>query len=121
MSALDIQIGGEHYKGHHQPIQLITELHLNFFQGNILKYPSRFRSKNGVEDLNKAIHYCQLGAELNPENYAKFDRDIAIHYVKANSLDDTFADFIEQICNQNWIWCMEYINKIKDAEYEIKS
>lgn len=120
MSALNNQIGGEHYKGLHQPIQLITRLRLNFFQGNILKYPCRFKRKNGIEDLNKAIHYCQLGAELNPTNYAKFNRDTASHYVVTNALDDTFVDFIEQICNQNWLWCMEYINKIKDTEYGSK-
>ena len=121
MSALDTQIGGGHYKGQHQPIQLIAKLNLNFFQGNILKYPSRFQKKNGKEDLTKALHYCQLGAELNPENHAEFNRESAIHYVCSNALDSSFVDFIEHICNQNWIWCSSYISQLIDKYYGSKS
>ena len=120
MSELDKQIGGDHYKSQYQPIQLITKLKMNFFQGNILKYLTRFKNKDGQRDLQKALHYCQLGAELNPENHSEFNRDTAIHYVVANALDDYFVDFIENICNQNWIWCMTYISRINDAEYERK-
>jgi len=37
---------------------------LNFIQGCIIKYICRFESKNGVEDLDKIIHYCELQKEL---------------------------------------------------------
>ena len=121
MSALDNQVGGQHYKGAYQPLQLICKMQMNFTQGNILKYPSRFRDKNGKEDLHKAIHYCQLGAELEPINVTRFSKKEATLYVKLNNLPEDFVEFIEQICNQNWLWCMEYINKIKDVEYGSES
>lgn len=65
MSALDKQEGGGHYKECKiQPIEFIHANNLDFFQGNIIKYATRHKSKNGVEDLRKVIHYAQLALEL---------------------------------------------------------
>ena len=65
-SALDRQVGGEHYKNDFkiQPIEFITANKLSFIQGSIIKYICRFDKKNGKEDIDKAIHYCQLLKEL---------------------------------------------------------
>lgn len=65
MSALDIQTGGSHYKDMAiQPIEFIHANGLDFFQGNIVKYATRHKVKNGAEDLRKVIHYAQLALEL---------------------------------------------------------
>ena len=62
MNALEKQIGGSHYSElPYQPIELIYKLDLGFIQGNIIKYITRWRFKNGLEDLKKAEHYCELG------------------------------------------------------------
>tara|TARA_Y100001938_G_scaffold56134_1_gene78298 strand:+ start:138 stop:392 length:255 start_codon:yes stop_codon:yes gene_type:complete len=65
-SALDRQVGGEHYKNDFkiQPIEFITANKLSFIQGSIIKYICRFDKKNGNEDIDKAIHYCELLKEL---------------------------------------------------------
>jgi hypothetical protein len=65
-SALDRQVGGEHYKNDFQiqPIEFITANKLSFIQGSIIKYICRFDKKNGKEDIDKAIHYCELLKEL---------------------------------------------------------
>ena len=65
-SALDRQVGGEHYKNDFkiQPIEFITANNLSFIQASIIKYICRFDKKNGKEDIDKAIHYCQLLKEL---------------------------------------------------------
>jgi hypothetical protein len=43
MSALDIQEGGGHYKGRAiQPIEYIAANHLNFCEGSIVKYITRW-------------------------------------------------------------------------------
>ena len=65
-SALDRQVGGEHYKNDFkiQPIEFITANKLSFIQASIIKYICRFDKKNGKEDIDKAIHYCQLLKEL---------------------------------------------------------
>lgn len=65
MSALDKQEGGGHYKQFKiQPIEYTHQNKLGFIEGNIVKYISRHREKNGVEDLRKIVHYCELLAEL---------------------------------------------------------
>jgi hypothetical protein len=64
-SATERQVGGKHYMRFKiQPIEFIVANKLNFIQGCIIKYICRFESKNGVEDLDKIIHYCELQKEL---------------------------------------------------------
>ena len=63
--ALDTQVGGSHYKD--LPIQPVEYTHKNglpFIEGNIVKYITRHRQKNGAEDVRKVIHYCNLLLEL---------------------------------------------------------
>jgi hypothetical protein len=65
VSALNVQTGGSHYKDCAiQPIEYIHANGLDFFQGNIIKYATRHKAKNGAEDLRKVIHYAQLALEL---------------------------------------------------------
>ena len=55
------QIGGNHYKNFHiQPYEFISKNDLSFFQGNVIKYVCRYLNKNGIEDIEKIIHYCEL-------------------------------------------------------------
>lgn len=64
-SALKTQEGGDHYKG--LPIQPIEYIHANsipFAEGNVIKYVTRWRSKNGIADLKKARHFIDLLIEL---------------------------------------------------------
>ena len=57
----DRQVGGSHYKNFHiQPYEFISKNNLSFFQGCVVKYVCRYMHKNGIEDLDKIIHYCEL-------------------------------------------------------------
>jgi hypothetical protein len=63
--ALDVQVGGNHYKDMIiQPIEFTMKNNLNFCQGNIIKYVTRYKHKNGIEDLKKAKHYIDLLIQL---------------------------------------------------------
>ena len=65
MSALDTQDKGTHYKDMLiQPVEFIVKNNLAFLEANVIKYVCRHRNKNGIEDLNKAIHYLELAKEL---------------------------------------------------------
>ena len=65
-SALNKQVGGSHYRDKGiQPIIYIHANNLGFCEGNVVKYVTRWRDKNGVADLKKAIHYLELLIELN--------------------------------------------------------
>ena len=64
-SALDVQVGGSHYKDMAiQPVEYIHVNKLGYIEGNIIKYVSRWRRKNGIADLEKARHYIDLLIEL---------------------------------------------------------
>ena len=64
-SALNKQVGGAHYRDKGiQPIIYIHANNLGFCEGNVVKYVTRWRDKNGVADLKKAIHYLELLIEL---------------------------------------------------------
>ena len=55
------QIGGEHYsKNKIQPIDYILANDMDFVSGNIIKYVTRYKHKNGLEDLKKAKHYLEI-------------------------------------------------------------
>lgn len=55
------QVGGSHYRDRAvQPIEFIHGNSLPFIEGSVVKYVTRWRDKNGVEDLQKAIHYLEL-------------------------------------------------------------
>ena len=50
-NALEKQVAGNHYKD--LPIQPVEYIHANalgYFEGNVIKYVSRWRNKNGVAD-----------------------------------------------------------------------
>jgi len=62
------QIGGSHYSNMAiQPTEFIHKNNLSFIQGNIIKYVCRYKSKGGIEDLNKAKHYIDLLIEFEEE------------------------------------------------------
>ena len=70
--ALTKQVAGTHYKD--LPIQPVEYIHANaigYFEGNVIKYVSRWRKKNGIADLEKAKHYIELLIELETRHVGK--------------------------------------------------
>ena len=68
-NAWDKQVGGEHYKQYAiQPAKFALANGLDYAQSNAIKYIVRHKDKNGVQDLDKAIHYIEL---LKQHHYNK--------------------------------------------------
>lgn len=68
-SALEVQVGGSHYKGRAiQPVEFIHANNLPFIEGNCIKYLVRWRDKGGIKDLEKVKHYIDLLIELESKN-----------------------------------------------------
>lgn len=65
MSANETQVGGNHYKQfQYEPWDVILDWQLGYLDGNAVKYLSRWRHKNGVQDLQKARHYIDKLIEV---------------------------------------------------------
>lgn len=61
LDSLSTQIGGNHYKKLAiQPMTYSMENKLDPLQHTIIKYVTRFRDKNGIEDLEKAKHCIDM-------------------------------------------------------------
>ena len=55
------QVGGNHYSRYSiQPIDFIIANGLDWCEGNAIKYITRWKNKNGIEDIKKAIHYLEM-------------------------------------------------------------
>lgn len=68
-NALQVQKGGTHYKRFKiQPIEYIHANNIPFTEGNIIKYITRWRFKDGIKDLEKAKHCIDLLIELENAN-----------------------------------------------------
>lgn len=67
--ALNVQVGGSHYKDMAiQPVEFIHANGIPYLEGNVIKYLTRWRKKNGIADLEKARHYIDLLIELESKN-----------------------------------------------------
>jgi hypothetical protein len=66
MNANDKQIGGDHYKKYKglEPWDVVLAWNLGYLEGTALKYIARWRDKNGIEDLKKAIHFLEKLIEV---------------------------------------------------------
>ena len=60
-------VGGTHYKTAIQPVEYIHANDIGFCEGNVIKYVSRWKKKNGLNDLEKAKHYLELLIQLETE------------------------------------------------------
>jgi hypothetical protein len=64
-AALDKQVAGSHYAERSiQPVQYIHANGIGYFEGNVIKYVTRWRDKGGIADLEKAKHYIEMLIEL---------------------------------------------------------
>ena len=58
------QVGGSHYKSMViQPSEFINRNNIPFAEGNAIKYLCRHKQKGQKQDLEKAIHYCQMAID----------------------------------------------------------
>lgn len=61
MKAKEYQVGGDHYQSQGvQPIDFILANELDFCEGNVIKYITRWKYRGGLTDLEKAKHYLEF-------------------------------------------------------------
>lgn len=96
MKALDVQIGGNYYKNMKmQPVELFAKTRCTAFQANIWKYITRYKYKNGAEDIKKCMHYAKLAKELGC--YGNLDDSKIIDaqkFCKKNKLHEITRDIV---------------------------
>lgn len=110
MSALNIQVGGNHYMTGIQPVEYIHANGLNFFEGNVVKYVTRHKSKNGVSDLKKALHYCQMMLELD------YGVKAEVIYAEEDQRGVETSEQVEPVKSAEELWYEETVGKVRSQE-----
>ena len=118
------QVGGSHYESLKiEPIELFVKYNVNWFQGEAIKYCSRFLNKNGKQDLLKAIQVCDLanslGLSIRPIFIPKLDNDFLNKYISQFEYSEVLRDIINYLLvDHNYLLAGAKIVDLKNMYYE---
>jgi len=102
------QVGGDHYASEYEHWDWWIDLGMGYAYcvGNATKYLVRYREKNGIEDLRKALSYLQKLWTIPVHRWGQLPTDVhdqhlverlTEHMLKGRSLDfgvETIFDFL---------------------------
>lgn len=106
--ALSKQVGGEHYKSSKiQHVEFCQMNRLPWCEASAIKYICRHRSKNGAQDVEKAIHYIELLTALDYGRREEVPEDMypdlwpipVEDFIRENEIPTLEAEVITLICN----------------------
>lgn len=97
------QEGGNHYQSTYQHWDWVTDIEMGYLPGNATKYVSRWRKKNGLADLKKAVTYIdKMIAIIKANPDYRFNREASYKtrvctddFVVSNGLLNTERDICE--------------------------
>lgn len=118
------QVGGSHYESLKiEPVELFVKYNVNWFQGEAIKYCSRFLNKNGKQDLLKAIQVCDLadslGLSIRPIFIPKLDNDFLNKYISQFEYSEVLRDIINYLLvDHNYLLAGAKIVDLKSMYYE---
>ena len=108
--ANEVQIGGAHYKSSEglQHWDLIETYRVGYLEGNASKYLTRWRKKNGIQDLEKSAHYLrklyECRAELSHEEQVARHPDVPYFVISAFSVANGLTAEEEHIMRYILAW-----------------
>ena len=119
---IDIQIGGNHYKKMpFQPVELFAKTHCTAFQANIWKYITRYKYKNGREDIEKCKHYAQLAIALNCKGQIGYKKyGIIKTFCKVNNLSPIVSNIVELAGCDLYASVIKACDSLLKIEYSVK-
>ena len=105
MTANTMQIGGNHYRSGIQHWDLMDEYDVGYLEGCATKYVTRWRNKDGVKDLQKALHFVKKLAEKRQDapqvdiavRIPEVPRQAINKFLDANHLTGDEADIISHL------------------------
>lgn len=129
MNANKTQIGGSHYQSEYQHWDFVRLcLGNRYLEGCVTKYVARWRKKNGLQDLMKALHYLdkiielfggeQYESGINPDPLPEFR---ATEFARLNALGSKETYIICSLTYWNNEFVLQEIREqllelIKEAE-----
>ncbi len=96
--ANDKQIAGKHYKTSIECWDYIVANDIGYLDGNAIKYLTRWRKKNGIEDLRKAQHYLEKLLEVESTRSGSTSVEYPTN-VAAMGNTTSFPPIVERLCD----------------------
>jgi hypothetical protein len=91
------QVGGSHYGILSiQPVEMIAKYGLNWFQGEVLKYISRYPNKNGKQDLLKAKSILEMAIDQEMLEIARYDLFDPYELLRSPLLDYIHQFYVQE-------------------------
>jgi len=93
MQANEMQVGGQHYQSEYQHWDFVQDALMGLYlEGQITKYISRWRKKNGIQDLEKALHFTRKLYEIEADPLGKLQAaenvsELVDRFCVANGID----------------------------------
>lgn len=88
MSANDRQVGGDHYAAGKslQHWDIVEDHQVPYLEGNATKYMSRWHKKNGIQDIEKSLHYLDKIMEGAKARWDRKQRPTRVPIAKVQEL-----------------------------------
>lgn len=116
-NALLTQVGGSHYKNlNMQPVEFIVKANLSYIQGNIVKYITIYKDKNGLHDIEKCMRYAQLAIDLDSTGPQNRMLGLAYSYCKVNNLSQHQTNIISACVQDDYYLVIRYCKQLLKAE-----
>ena len=107
-----------YHKGNYDVIQFCNDNDIDFTTGNIIKYVTRYKGKNGIEDLRKAQEYLRRISKTENGIIPLLD---LIYLCEENNLGYTQGKIIEVLLDKEYELAGKLLNDlIKKEEKKIK-
>lgn len=92
------QVGGQHYKSAYQHWDFMLDVSMPYLPAQVIKYITRWKKKNGVQDLEKALHFLEkyilTMTEQTLSKYSKMN-----NYIEENQVESGEAFVIQHLMN----------------------
>ena len=101
-----------YHQGNYDVIQFCNDNDIDFTTGNIIKYITRYKYKNGIEDLKKAKEY------IRRSNGMEYEISLAdlVHFNLENNLDYTQGKIIELMLDSEIAQAENVLNDLIEKE-----
>ncbi len=110
-AANERQIGGDHYKAEFQHWDFIEDNGIGYLEGCATKYATRWRDKDGLEDLEKGLHYTEKLMEKHIHNHRLPRGHASVEqlnkFCEANSLASTERSIMVVLSTWNCLGDLE--------------
>lgn len=104
-TANERQHGGDHYskRSDYQHWDWVADVKLGYHAGNASRYAYRWRDKNGLEDLEKCLHYIEKSRELNVQGSVVTNRAYSFwNFVMTSCIPQADAALLWYIMEGDW-------------------